>query len=82
MPLQPYSPKRPVFSGTKGCQFAGTMKKAPAPMLPPRRLVGFRPGEPRVDGIGRMGVDQIRDHVAEDPRFCANCHPAGNPSQG
>ena len=31
-PLQPYSPKVPVFSGMNGCQFAGTMKNAPAPI--------------------------------------------------
>src|SRR5215208_5379252 len=32
MPLQPYSPNVPVFSGMNGCQFAVSMKSAPAPM--------------------------------------------------
>src|SRR3954462_13947840 len=31
-PLQPYSPNVPVLGGMKGCQFAGTMNSAPAPI--------------------------------------------------
>src|SRR5262249_53019930 len=32
MPLQPYSPKFPLFGGMNGCQFAGSMNIAPVPI--------------------------------------------------
>ena len=38
-PLQPYSPKVPVFGGMNGCQFAGSMNIAPAPITISRSAI-------------------------------------------